>query len=127
MLGAVGDDQLGVAALEALRAERRPDRSRGRHPEAPTGVALIAVGIDGENQISVAPGANAALEPSDVVGALETLRPHVLLVSLEVSRADGPRCPRVGPSHDVTTILNPAPPQPWANGVLGARDVRHPQ
>ena len=63
--------------LDARRGRRRPagggraakrsartasDRSRGRRSrDAPTGVALIAVGVDGENQISVAPGANDAL------------------------------------------------------------------
>ena len=89
------------------------------NPEAPTGVALIAVGMDGENQISVAPGANASLEPSDVVAALETLRPHVLLVSLEVSERTARAALEWARDHDVTTILNPAPPQPWTNGVLG--------
>ena len=63
MLGAVGDDQLGVAALEALRANDVRTDHVVVTADAPTGVALIAVGIDGENQISVAPGANATLEP----------------------------------------------------------------
>ena len=88
-------------------------------PGAPTGVALIAVGIDGENQISVAPGANAALEPGAVVGALETLEPHVLLVSLEVPERTVLAALHWARNHDVTTILNPAPPQPWTDDVLG--------
>ena len=56
MLGSVGDDQLGVAALEALRANDVQTDHVVVTPDAPTGVALIAVGVDGENQISVAPG-----------------------------------------------------------------------
>jgi ribokinase len=119
MLGAVGDDQLGVAALEALRANDVHTDHVVVNPEAPTGVALVAVGMDGENQISVAPGANASLEPSDVVAALETLRPHVLLVSLEVSERTARAALEWARDHDVTTILNPAPPQRWTNGVLG--------
>ena len=74
MLGAVGDDELGRAALEALRANDVQTDHVVVTPARPPGVALIAVGVDGENQISVAPGANDALEPSDVVSALETLR-----------------------------------------------------
>jgi len=119
MLGAVGDDQLGVAALEALRANHVQTDRVVVTPDAPTGVALIAVGIDGENQISVAPGANATLEASDVVNALEALVPHILLVSLEVPERTVRAAMQWAHDHDVTTILNPAPPQPWAEELLG--------
>ena len=108
-----------VAALEALLASDVQTDHVVVTPEAPTGVALIAVGIDGENQISVAPGANATLEPSDVVGALETLEPHVVLVSLEVPERTVRAALQWARDHDVTTILNPAPPQPWARDLLG--------
>jgi ribokinase len=118
MLGSVGDDQLGVAALEALRANGVQTDHVVVTPDAPTGVALIAVGIDGENQISVAPGANATLEPIDVVGALETLMPHVVLVSLEVPEQTARAALEWSRDHGVTTILNPAPPQPWARDLL---------
>src|SRR4029077_1348337 len=61
MLGAVGEDDLGVEARGSLEAEGI-DVSRVRVvPGAATGVALIAVDGDGENQISVASGANDAL------------------------------------------------------------------
>jgi ribokinase len=118
MLGAVGDDQLGVAALEALRADDVQTDHVVVTPDAPTGVALIAVGIDGENQISVAPGANTALEPSDVVGALETLVPHVVLVSLEVPERTARAALEWSRDHGMTTILNPAPPQAWTRDLL---------
>jgi ribokinase len=118
MLGAVGDDQLGVAALEALRANDVQTDHVVVIPGVPTGVALIAVGIDGENQISVAPGANATLDSRDVVGALGTLTPHVVLVSLEVPEQTARAALEWARDHDVTTILNPAPPQPWARDLL---------
>ena len=110
---------LGRAALKALRANGVQIAHVVIDTGRPTGVALIAVGIDGENQISVAPGANAALEPSDVVGALETLEPHVVLVSLEVPERTVRAALQWARDHDVTTILNPAPPQPWARDLLG--------
>lgn len=119
MLGAVGDDDLGRAALKALIANGVQTDHVVVSPNAPTGVALIAVGVDGENQISVAPGANAALEPSNVVGALETFEPQVVLVSLEVPERTVRAALGWGRDHDVTTILNPAPPQPWTADVLG--------
>ena len=118
MLGSVGDDQLGVAALQALRANDVQTDHVVVDPAAPTGVALIAVGIDGENQISVAPGANAVLEPAEIVGVLQTLMPHVLLVSLEVPESTVRASLVWARDHGVTTILNPAPPQPWARDLL---------
>jgi ribokinase len=118
MLGAVGDDQLGVAALEALRANDVQTDHVVVSTDAPTGVALIAVGMDGENQISVAPGANATLSSSDVVGALEALIPHVVLVSLEVPERTARAALKWAQDHGVTTILNPAPSQPWAHDLL---------
>ena len=64
----VGSD---LFAEEALPQEERL-RLAAQRVEAPTGVALILVDAAGENQIAVAPGANAELrelelEPSDAV------------------------------------------------------------
>lgn len=118
MLAAVGDDDLGVAARDALREERvRTDHVRVR-PGAPTGVALIAVGPVGENQISVAPGANDTIEPQDVVDALETFKPHVLLASLEVPEEAVRTALEWCLEHDVPTVLNPAPAHAWSPGVV---------
>ena len=59
-------------ADEALPREVGPRGRREQRVDAPTGVALILVDDAGENQIVVAPGANALLsavqlEPSDAV------------------------------------------------------------
>src|SRR5207342_2377101 len=51
--------------------------------------------------------------------ALETLEPHVLLVSLEVPERTVRAALEWARDHDVTTILNPAPPQPWARNLIG--------
>ena len=118
MLGAVGDDQLGVSALEALRENDVQTDHVVVTPDAPTGVALIAVGADGENQISVAPGANDTLDPRDVVDALGSLRPHVLLVSLEVPERAARAAMGWSHDHGVTTVMNPAPPRPWTTDLV---------
>jgi ribokinase len=118
MLGAVGDDQLGVAAIEALRDSGVHTEPVIVTPGAPTGVALIAVGPDGENQISVAAGANDSLEPKDVLDALGSLRPHVLLVSLEVPERTARAAVAWSRDHGVTTVLNPAPPCSWAKDLV---------
>jgi ribokinase len=67
-VGCVGDDDFGreaVAALETAGVEAAVEVV-----DAPTGVALILVDAAGENQIVVAPGANARLEEVRVDGAV---------------------------------------------------------
>lgn len=62
----VGRDREAEDALCLLRREG-VDLSRCvPHPRAPTGIALIVVAPSGENQIVVAPGANAAFNPDEV-------------------------------------------------------------
>lgn len=66
MVGMVGNDTLASDAL-ALLDEAGVDLSRVRRSSGEhTGVALIAVADDGQNQIVVAPGANAEVSAADV-------------------------------------------------------------
>ena len=118
MLGAVGDDPLGASALEALRADGVQTDHVLVSSDAPTGVALIAVGPDGENQISVAPGANLALTQDHVIDALEILQPHLLLASLEVSERTIGAAIEWAHDHGAPVVLNPAPFQPWVRDLL---------
>jgi ribokinase len=71
LIARVGRDANAEAALALLRAEGVDLARCGVDDTAPTGVALIAVAADGENQIVVAPGANRLLMPAHVV-----LPPH---------------------------------------------------
>ena len=66
LVARVGRDAMADEALALLRAEGVDLTACVADPEAPTGVALIAVDDGGENQIVVAPGANAALGATDV-------------------------------------------------------------
>jgi ribokinase len=73
MIGAVGDDADGPWSRQQLEAAG-VDVSGVRTVDAPTGVALIGVDAQGENQIIVCPGANwhidlatAALTPDEAV------------------------------------------------------------
>ena len=69
LVGAVGRDPFGDEAL-ALLDEGGVRLDEVRQADAPTGVALIVVAEDGENQIVVAPGANAAVKaPSGLAQA----------------------------------------------------------
>jgi ribokinase len=78
-VGAVGDDDFGEQAVAGLR-EAGVDLSRTQVVRSTTGVALIFVAEDGENQIVVAPGANHALDPENV----DIGEPHAVISQLEV-------------------------------------------
>jgi ribokinase len=67
LVGAVGTDSLAAEALAGLRAAG-VDLQLER--VGTTGIALILVGEDGENQIVVIPGANAAVNPVSPDGAV---------------------------------------------------------
>jgi ribokinase len=68
LVGAVGDDPFADEALVLLR-EGGVDLDGVRRVSDTTGVALILVGGDGENEIVVAPGANRSAEAGDVAEA----------------------------------------------------------
>ena len=68
LVARVGRDAAADEALALLRAGGVDLSHCGVDPEAATGVALIAVAADGENQIVVAPGANARLLPTMLEG-----------------------------------------------------------
>ena len=125
MIGAVGDDALGRQALAGLVAEGIRTRvAVSRHP---TGVALIVVDPAAQNQISVAPGANAALLAEDVLSALEETEPSVVLASLEVPiNVVGAAAHWARSRAAVVFVLNPAPAEPSAAGLLPLVDYLTP-
>lgn len=65
IMAAVGNDDYAKQALVNLDAEG-VYLDAVRHLDAHTGLAFITVSEDGENQIAVASGANAAYAPADV-------------------------------------------------------------
>ena len=108
MVGAVGRDADADDSIAALQAEGI-DVSRVRRADAPTGVAIIAVGRDGENQIVVAPGANGLVSADDT--SLRDLRPGpgVLLASLEVPMEAVVTAVLAAKGLGMQAIVNPGP------------------
>jgi len=122
MVGAVGDDDLGEEAL-GLLSEDGVDVSAVARTSAPTGVALIAVDAAGENQIAVASGANAELDPDAVERAVHAAGPGAVVLGHEVPEAAvlaGARAAR-GP-----IVLNPAPARPLPDELTALGPVLTP-
>ncbi len=80
LIGRVGDDALAAEALALLLADGVDLSSCLPAAGAATGVALIAVATGGENQIIVAPGANAAF----AAGQLTVRSEGALICQLEL-------------------------------------------
>ena len=109
MIGCVGQDVYGRQLLESLRACGVDNRYVLGTPEAATGVALILVEANGQNQIVVVPGANDCLRPEDVTEALTALGGSHLLLQLETPIATVTASAAHARSLGMTVILDPAP------------------
>jgi len=108
MVGAVGSDPFGDESLAAMEGEGI-DVSRVLRVETPTGVAIIAVATDGENQIVVAPGANAAVSVDDAALPGLEAGPGVLLASLEIPMATVMAAVAAAIRLGMSPVVNPAP------------------
>ena len=127
-VGAVGEDDFGIAARAALAAEGI-DVTHLATASRPTGVALIVVDARAENLIAVAPGANAsptaasvaaavaalAVGPGDVVLACREIPPDAVRAALAGARAAG-----------AVAVLNPAPADGLDAATIALADVLTP-
>ena len=121
MVGAVGRDELGDAAVRELEAEGIDVGAVARLDE-PTGVALIVVDAGGENQIAVASGANAAFAP----GELRLEGEGVVLLGHEVGDEAVLAGARAAAAAGWTAILNPAPAREIPDAVLAGHPILTP-
>jgi ribokinase len=129
MLGAVGDDDLGRSALDGLSAEGVDVSLCPRLPGEHTGLALIVVDANGENQIAVAQGANARLDGAMVRGQTEQLAPPpgaVCLLGFEVGDAAVLAAAQWAVERGLRIVLNPAPARPIPAEILAAGPILTP-
>jgi ribokinase len=121
--GRIGADERGRRILGQL-ADEQVDTSRCvRDPEAPTGVALIAVDAHGEKLIATAPGANRRLTIADVERAAAAFAARVLLIQLEAGVEIALAAARRGRANRAFVVADLAPPEPVPDELLGAIDV----
>lgn len=123
MIGAVGDDDVGRAAVAELAAEGIDVSAVVSMPGVVTGVALIVVGPGGENQIAVASGANVLLEAGHVRAAIsaDPIRAgDTCLVGYEIPDEAVLAAAEAAARAGAMLIVNPAPARD-----LGERLYRH--
>jgi ribokinase len=114
-VGALGEDDFGTLAVEGLR-EAAVDLSRAQVVRSPTGIALILVDDEGENQIVVIPGANHALDPKRI----EVAEADALLCQLEIKDA---AIEAAASQTDAFFCLNAAPAREVSEEILQRADL----
>jgi ribokinase len=127
IVGAVGDDEFGSQALAELADEGIDVDAVACLPGVASGVAAIVVDAAGENQIAVASGANARVEPSHVTAALRLDDPPgVVLLTHEIPDGALGAAAAAAARAGWTLILNPAPAREIAAAVLDAGPLLTP-
>jgi ribokinase len=124
-IGAVGDDLFAAGARAFYKAE-----GIGAHfavkPRRATGTAAILVNSRAENEIIVALGASAHLEPGDIDA--DIIRgARILVCQHEASLPVNAHVFGIARRAGVATVLNPAPMRPdFDPSILGLTDVLVP-
>lgn len=127
MIGRVGGDAFGQQMLNAIRSEGIDASQVQVDSSQATGVALITVEDSGQNNISVASGANMLVSPGQVELALAALgRFDLLLMPLEVPMPAIIAAAKAAHRAGARLVLNPAPAKPLPAELLQAAGVLAP-
>jgi ribokinase len=128
LIGAVGADDTGAAALAELGKQGIDISDVAVLAGEATGVALIVVDEHGENQIAVGAGANAALSVDHVRRRLLAELPSAgcVLVSTEIPADAVAAAVEAASVAGVLCILNPAPVSPILIDLLALGPILTP-
>ena len=124
-LGAVGKDSFGREALKGLSKEGIDISMVKKVHGVASGVALIMVDRSGENLITVAPGANAYLEPDDL-DRVDFSHYGFVVLQLEIPLKTVVAAIERASSTGCIVILNPAPAVQLPEKVLRLVDFLVP-
>jgi ribokinase len=122
MIGRVGEDVFGTALLNGLK-NYGVDVSGVTITPGPSGVAVIAVDEQAENNIVIIPGANGQIGLEDLV-RLDTALAGAdsLLLQLEIPLEAVTAAARLAHHRNVRVLLDPAPASPLPDELYGLVD-----
>lgn len=105
-----GNDLFGNQMTGLLKKEGIDTKYIVQDPDLPSGIALITVDSEGENNIVVAPGSNSSLVAEDIPAELlSSGKFKILLLQLEIPIMSVEYAALTAAEHDIKVILNPAP------------------
>ena len=126
-ISCIGDDSFGQKAIAELSKEGIDTSYVRITNSVPSGIAIINVAETGENSISVAPGANSHLIPSDIVGAENVIKTaDLVLVQLEIPIDTVATAVKLAQKYKVPVILNPAPACKLSDDLLSYVNIITP-
>ena len=122
MITGIGNDGFGDESLQNFKNSQM-DTSSVLRLDTHTGVAHIWVDGQGQNRISIVPGANFKLTPKDAIDEVSKLKNvSVLIAQCEIPQEVTLAAFRTAQELGITTILNPAPYQPLTDDLLELTD-----
>ena len=122
MITGIGKDGFGDESLQNFK-NAQMDTSSVLRLDTHTGVAHIWVDGQGQNRISIVPGANFKLTPQDAIDEVKKLKNvSVLIAQCEIPQEVTLAAFRTAQELGITTILNPAPYQPLTDDLLDLTD-----
>ncbi|MGV9205993.1 MAG: ribokinase, partial [Promethearchaeia archaeon] len=123
-IGKIGQDKFGDQMMSQLHSEGINTDHIIRDPDEASGVAFILIDKDGENMISVAPGANAKLSPRDIEDNREIIiNASAIITQMEIPIETIEKIYRIAAEGDAIKILNPAPLKPIPKNLLKDIDI----
>lgn len=126
-IACVSDDAFGKQAVENYRKEGIDISCIKVQMGIHSGIALINVADDGENCISVAPGANSFLFPEDIQSFKEAFDgAKVVLAQLEIPVETVEAAAEVAHAKGIPFILNPAPGTTIPQSLLSKATILTP-
>jgi ribokinase len=124
LVARLGNDVFAEASLNSFSRAGLGCEYIVRDDTTPSGVALIFVDENGENQIVVAPGANGQLTPADVDAARPIIEnAKVMILQLEIPMDTVRHAANLAMQHQTRVILNPAPARILPAALLQQVDI----
>lgn len=126
-IAAVGDDEMGKMVCQQLEKDHINLRSVNTIANEKTGVALIFVNRDGENEIGIYAGANAAVTPDYMLKYRnDIIQADAILMQLETPLSTIEAAVKLAKQHHTQVIVNPAPAQQLSDEILCNIDIITP-
>ena len=127
LVGQVGADPQGDWIVGQLDRAGVDTSAVGRDAATTTGMALIAVAADGQNEIIIVPGANGTFGLSWLREQREAIRrARCVLLQLEIPDAVVVEAARIARTAGACVLLDPAPARPVPPELLACCDYVTP-
>ncbi|MFX1364374.1 MAG: ribokinase [Promethearchaeota archaeon] len=123
-IGKIGADLFGDQMVSKLTSEGINMDHIIRDSKNPSGVAFILVDENGENMISVAPGANVNLKPEEIRSKTQLIKnANSIIVQMEIPTETIQEIFNIASEGNCIKILNPAPLKPLPIEILRNVDI----